>query len=434
MAAIFSRPSIQRRLALLFTLIFLFTAVVAGAVSFYTVFKEVQEFQDDLLRQTALLIDKPGRAGYADIDSDVQIYIQPLDESGKFALSQSAADGFHDIADRKQDDSYRAYVHTYEDGSRYAFIQETDFRDDMAADSALVAVLPLLLLVPISVLLMVWVVWRTLAPVKQLSKEMEGRNESDLSPLPIERIPAEIYGFAGAINRLLGRVGENVREQQRFIADAAHELRSPMTAFSLQAERLASRELPPETAELVADLRDGIRRNRRLLDQLLSMARVKAEEEHPFQEIDVARLYQNVLQDLYPLADAKQLDVGVDGEVSDCACVYAGEADMYTLVKTLLENAIRYTPEGGQIDLRARAANGMCILEIEDSGCGIPLSERKRVFDPFYRILGSDVEGSGLGLPIAKTVAERYGGSISLADSDKFPSGLKVSVMLPLKR
>lgn len=426
------RPSIQLRLSIFLTLIILLTAVIAGIASFFTMFSEARELQDDLLRQTAILIQQPADAGYADIDSDIRIYIQPLNEKHRFNLPNDVDEGFYDITDKKKNDPYRAYVHTYPDGQRVAFIQETEFRDDVAADSAWYAVMPLLILAPIALLLTALIIYLTLRPVRQLSAQTENRNENDLSPLPTEQIPREIYGFAEAVNRLLERVGEGVRQQQRFIADAAHELRSPMTALSLQAERLSTRDLPEGTAFLVEDLREGIRRNRRLLEQLLSMARMQTEEERPRENINISRLYQQLIQDVYPLADAKNIDIGTDVG-NENVHVFANETEIYTLMKTLTENAICYTPEGGQIDLHARRNNSGCVLEIEDSGNGIPPDERTRVFDPFYRILGNDTEGSGLGLSIAQTIAKRYGGRITLSDAKQFPSGLNVSVWLPLQ-
>ncbi len=425
-------PSIQTRLSVFLTLIILLTAVVSGISTFYTMFEEAQELQDDLLRQAAMLTQKnelAGDTGYTEIDNDTRIYIQPLSDNSRFNLPAGGHEGFSDITDKQKGKPYRAYIHHYPDGSRFAFIQETEFRDDVAFDSAWHAVLPLLVLAPVAVLLSMLIIHTTLRPVAELSKQAETRNENDLSPLAAANIPQEIYGFTEAINHLLRRVGEGVYRQQRFIADAAHELRSPMTALSLQAERLNTRGLPADTAQLVDDLREGIRRNRRLLEQLLSMARAQSDEKRVQQTIRVSRTCRRLIQDLYPLAEAKNIDLGAG--CNDETELAGDETEIYTLLKTLTENAIFYTPENGRIDVSAKVHNGGCLIEVEDNGPGIPPEERERVFDPFYRILGSDTEGSGLGLSIAKTITERYGGRITLADAEQFGHGLKVSVWLP---
>ncbi|SUA44261.1 protein BasS [Neisseria zoodegmatis] len=428
----FRHPSIQARLSVFLTLIILATALISGVVTFYTMFEEAEELQDDMLKQAALLTRKdelPEEAGYTDIDNDTRIYIQPVDDESRFNIPHNPEEGFFNITDKQKKKSYRAYIHRYEDNTLVAFIQETEFRDDVAFDSAWFAVLPLLTLVPVAVLLTMLIIHLSLRPISRLSEQAENRKDNDFSPLSTHKIPMEIYGFTEAINHLLHRVGESIRQQQRFIADAAHELRSPMTALSLQAERLSGKGLPEDTAALVEDLREGIGRNRRLLEQLLSMARAQAHEnQQPAQNIHLAKFCQKLIQDLYPLAEGKNIDLGADCE-SVNICV--DETEIYTLLKTLLENAILYTPENGQVDLTAKIENGGLRLEVEDNGPGIPLEERERVFDPFYRVLGSGTEGSGLGLSIAKTIAERYGGTISLSDSTRFEHGLKVSIWLP---
>lgn len=424
-------PSIQARLSVFLTLIILATALISGIVTFYTMFEEAEELQDDMLKQAALLTQKdelPAEAGYTDIDNDTRIYIQPVNDNSRFNIPPDAEEGFFNTTDKYKSKPYRAYIHRYEDGTLVAFIQETEFRDDVAYDSAWFAVLPLLILVPVAVLLTMLIIYLTLRPIARLSEQAENRSDNDYSPLSAHKIPMEIYGFTEAINHLLQRVGESFRQQQRFIADAAHELRSPMTALSLQAERLSAKGLPEDTAALVEDLREGIRRNRRLLEQLLSMARAQAHENHATQNINLSKFCQRLVQDLYPLAASKNIDLGADCESTEI-CV--DETEIYTLIKTLLENAILYTPENGRVDLTAKIENRGLRIEIEDNGPGIPPEERDRVFDPFYRVLGTGTEGSGLGLSIAKTIAERYGGTISLSDSPNFKHGLKVSIWLP---
>ena len=423
--------SLQLRLTLRLAIVTLLLAIAAGIAAFYAILDEAHEYQDDMLRQTAWLIDVRNPPPRIDIDADIRIDVEPLDRppppGRKRRLDPKLRDGFHDV--RHQKKRFRAYVRTYPDARRIAFMQETDFREAAAYASAWHAVAPLLLLVPIMGLITFITIRRALKPVHQLSQQVGARRDSDLSPLSTDNIPSEINGFVLAINQLLHCVDRNLREQQRFIADAAHELRSPLTALSLQAERLAAAEMSDEAHNRVTVLRDGIRRNRHLLEQLLALARAQAPEQSPRQAHSAHHLYRRVIQELHVLAEAKQLDLGIDGEQD--APLYGDELSLYTLIRNLVDNAVRYTPDGGQIDLRVIPDARHTILEIEDSGPGIAPAERERVFDPFYRSPGSRDDGSGLGLAIAQTLAAQLGGKMTLHDSQRFASGLLLRIILP---
>ena len=170
-------------------------------------------------------------------------------------------------------------------------------------------------------------------------------------------------------------------------------------------------------------------RSRKLLAQLLALAKVQNPSGQDKQTLSLHTLYRHTIQDLLPLAEAKNIDLGIDG--SQDIVLHAHEADIQLLVNTLTDNAIQYTPPGGRIDLRAAQQAGSITIEIEDNGPGIPAAERERVFDPFYRILGNESEGTGLGLSIAKTIVERNHGHISLNDADTFEHGLKVVAAFP---
>lgn len=427
------KQSLQVRISIVLILMFLPLSIIAGAFSYYQTYHEAEELQDDLLRQTAAYIN-PKTTDYTQIGSENHILIQTFGQEDTVPLSDTLGEGFHTIKgsvdddDDDDDDEYRAYIRQTPQG-KIAVLQETEYRDDLAATAAYQSVLPLLIALPLMILLTVWITYRAMRPVKTLSASLGKRRSDDLSPLDGEGVPSEIQGFVTAINQLLQRTGENIRRQQRFIADAAHELRSPMTALSLQAERLAANSLPEPAAGQLASLLQGIHRNRRLLEQLLSLSRAQAPEaQRPQERLSSQDLFRSVIEDLLPLAEAKEQDLGVSSPANPI--FHANEADLYTLVKTLADNAIRYTPPGSQIDLSAEETPSHIIFRIEDNGPGIPPAERSRVFDPFYRILGSGQEGTGLGLSIARTIAERHGGHIELAQSPHHPSGLLVSVYL----
>ncbi|OSI13205.1 sensor histidine kinase [Neisseria canis] len=425
-------PSLQLRLIFWLTATVVLAAVAAGITAFIAVYYEAGDLQDELLEQTAAFAAVSDYPINNHIDDDVRIIIQNIDRPriGDIPMPGGLGDGFHNIEYRKE--QYRVYIHQHKNGQRLALLQEDDLRKDTALTSASLVIWPILLLIPILALLTFIAVRSSLKPVKSLSESLAWRNDNDLSPLPDQNIPIEITGFIKAINRLFDRTKENIQRQQRFIADAAHELRSPMTALSLQAERLSQRDLPPETVEQINTLREGIRRNRHLLEQLLAMARAQQDDHKALNKtLSARKICERIVQDLYPLAEARDIDFGIDGEQD--VMLACNETELYTLLKTFADNAINYTPPGGRADLRIRAKNQECIFEVEDSGPGISPDERNRVFDPFYRILGSDTEGSGLGLSIAKTLVERQGGNISLHHSTINPSGLLVKIRLPIK-
>ena len=221
-----------------------------------------------------------------------------------------------------------------------------------------------------------------------------------------------------------------MQTQRRFIADAAHELRSPLTAISLQAERLAETGMPALANERLDALRRGIDRGRKLLDQLLDLAHAQTASEPPRSSVSVLQVYRRVLEDLLPLAEARQIDIGVEGD--EDARIRVHELDLFTVIKNLVDNAIRYTPNGGKVDLAVTTRHGRARLTIQDTGPGIDVTERERIFDPFYRTLGSEQVGSGLGLSIVKAISDAIGAEIRLDYSDPIRRcGLRVTLLVP---
>ncbi|NWE72796.1 two-component sensor histidine kinase, partial [Pseudomonas gingeri] len=193
---------------------------------------------------------------------------------------------------------------------------------------------------------------------------------------------------------------------------------------------LAAAELSPDARERLVPLQRGIERGKSLIDQLLALATAQSTSTTPAAPISVHGIYRRVLEDLLPLAELKQIDVGVEGEQD--MRVSLNEIDLLALVRNLVDNAIRYTPQGGRVDLSVSAEQGGVLLQVRDNGPGIAIEERERVFDPFYRSLGNTEVGSGLGLSIIKAIAERTGARIRLGYSDEVRQrGLSVSVWLP---
>ena len=428
------KQSLQVRISIALILMFLPLSIIAGAFSYYQTYHEAEELQDDLLRQTAAYIN-PKTTDYTQIGSENHILIQTFGQEDTVPLSDTLGEGFHTIKgsvddddDDDDDDEYRAYIRQTPQG-KIAVLQETEYRDDLAATAAYQSVLPLLIALPLMILLTVWITYRAMRPVKTLSASLGKRRSDDLSSLDGEGVPSEIQGFVTAINQLLQRTGENIRRQQRFIADAAHELRSPLTALSLQAERLTKLPQSDEAREQTGLILQSIQRNRHLLEQLLTHARAQGSEtQRNLTDISLQAQFRRVLQELMPLALNKQQDIGV--AVENDLRIRADDTEIYTLIKTFTDNAIRYTPAGGRIDIGFSETPTTLTIWVEDDGPGIPAAERSRVTDAFYRILGTEQQGTGLGLSIADAIAKRYGGKLILADSRNFAHGLLIQAQL----
>ncbi len=435
------KHSIRLRLSLWLSAAILTMAVAAGAFSFVGAYDEAHETQDDVLHQVASLLRHQraallDAADAADTDPEVRLFVQYLSPTSShrntravLPLPSTLPDGLQTLALPRA--SYRVLVARLPTGERFAVAQETAVRDELAKDSALRTVLPMLILVPILLLVVADIVRKLLQPVASLAADIEGRGDGELHALPEQGLPTEIRPFVLAINRMLGRVSETLEGQRRFIADAAHELRSPMTAMSLHAERLAGSELSAEARERLAVLRSGIERGRALLEQLLDYARVQSVGAATPARCGVRAVLLRVLEDLMPLAEAKCIDIGIEGE--EDATVAISEADLGTALKNLIENAIRYTPEAGRVDLGVRRDGTMAMLVVADSGPGIPPAERERVLQAFYRTLGSGQIGSGLGLAIVKAVVDRHGAQLRLDYADpETESGLRATLAIPL--
>lgn len=440
------KNSLQFRLSLWLSLAIIGVALIAGLFTFYSAFDEAHEFQDDVLRQVATLFDRhhltvpqEGESGgEMDSDAESRVFVQLLsplppssgggDANTSLALPQNLPNGIQTVAVGNV--TYRILVRTLGSGKRLAVAQETSVRDEIARDSSLRTLLPFLILIPILLLVVADLVRKIFKPVTDLSAEIDQRDDQELHPIAIEPLPAEIRPLVNAINRLLERVKQSMDTQRRFVADAAHELRSPLTALSLQAERLADTEMPVNARERLTTLRQGIERGQSLLNQLLALARYQTVANMPSTTVSMQQVFRRVLEDLMPLAEAKSIDIGVVGETD--SQVLGSELDLVTLVKNIVDNAIRYTPAGGHVDLLVLITHGVTSLMIQDNGPGIPEIEHARVFDPFYRVLGSDVIGSGLGLSIVQAVAIRVGAKVSLGfTNEQSRSGLRVTVVFP---
>jgi two-component system OmpR family sensor kinase len=275
-----------------------------------------------------------------------------------------------------------------------------------------------------------WVVSESLTPVARVRKQVASRQADDLSPVSEAGLPDEVRPLVHELNLLFGRVRTAFDAQQNFVADAAHELRTPLAALKLQALSLERADTEEARKVAVGRVTAGVERATRLVEQLLVLARQEAgaSEGAKPAPVDLADLARRTVGEMVGVAQAKGVDLGVE-HVEEARVLGQGGA-LAILMRNLVDNAVKYTPAGGTVDVAVRHEDGMAVLTVEDSGPGIAAEERERVFDRFYRIAGSEAAGSGLGLAIIRAIAERHGAKLSLDASAKL-GGLLVRVTFP---
>jgi signal transduction histidine kinase len=285
----------------------------------------------------------------------------------------------------------------------------------------------------VAVLLVWFGLTRGLAPLAFLQARIRARKPDDLSPIDPSAAPDEISPLVVSFNELLARQAQSLQTQQRFLADAAHQMKTPLAGLRTQAE-LAMRETDPQ--ELRRTLRHIARSTERathLANQLLALARAEHHASSPgaFQVINLTPLAIEVVRDHVPDAIARSLDLGFEG-VEEPVRIVAAPLLVQELLRNLVDNALRYTPANGTITVRVRKDGDSAFLEVEDNGPGIPEAERQRVFDRFYRILGTNVDGSGLGLAIVREIAAQHEALVRLSANpsaaENGPPGILISV------
>jgi len=426
--------SIQARLSFRLFIIISLVAFLAMLVSYRLALTESREIQDGTLKQIALLVEHEQIQPLASnhVDKKALIIIQPLNASSVPASTQprlnipsQLKDGFHTIEIARH--RYRVLVYRLPDHRQIAIAQPTALRDDVVRSGVLATVFPLAILLLLLLISTYFLIRKAFKPVIALSKSVALREEHDLSPFPVDALPLEIRPFVMAINQQLERGATLLAAQKRFIADAAHELRTPITALLLQSERLAQADMSETARERLSMLRQGISRSKKLLDQLLSFARAQTPLPPPTL-VSLQKIFAYVLETIMPLAEAKEikLEVVLDEDIS----LRTNEAQLICVLTNLMDNAVRYTPKRGKVHLTGRVIGSDVVLEVEDNGPGISEAETLRVMDAFYRGNTQDTQGSGLGLSIVKAICDRMGIKLSLNAADRYSAGLKVMVFI----
>ena len=309
-------------------------------------------------------------------------------------------------------------------------------RAELARNIVRGVILPQFVIVPISILLVWFGLGQGIIPLDELQARIRRRRPDDLSPIDQRDAPEEIAPLVDSINSLLERLEESIHTRKRFIADAAHQLKTPLAGLRMQAE-LAQRQTNPE--ELRTSLRQievSVVRTTRMVNQLLALARAEnqaALAQRAAARLDLRKPVREALQELAPLALARSLEVEFDCPEQPL-WVRGNAMLLQELVKNLLDNAIAYTPPRGHVAVRLRQFDDQVVLSVEDTGLGIAAAEREMVFRPFYRVLGTGHDGSGLGLCIVQEIARQHGAALSLDDNpmcrDAGHPGLVVSLQI----
>ncbi|WP_333677754.1 ATP-binding protein [Dyella sp.] len=339
-------------------------------------------------------------------------------------LTLQSADGPRDV---EADESWRVYTLLASPIS-VQLVQSNAFRHRVMWHSAWKSAEPIAILIPLSIVLLWFAVHRSLRPLGRLVHTISEKDERDFAELPIDRSPKEIAPLLVSMNGLLKRLQMAFATQQRFVQDAAHELRTPLAALVLQAERLRAKWGDTSNEELDR-LEAGIQRLHRLVTQLLRLERQESlARKQELSVIEIGNVLKDSITDLLPLADQRRIDIGC--RISEVVRLRADVNDLRSVFDNLLDNALRYTPAGGAVDITLMRQGDGFVVDFLDTGPGIPPALLERAFDRFYRVLGQSAPGSGLGLAIARSAALRSGMRIELQNrSDR--SGLLARAHLP---
>ncbi len=398
----------------------------AGGVSYWLARNEANALLDEQLRQIARHVGAvrpaatPRRESEEERENDfvVQVWdaggvLRSVSRPG-FALPRHAATGFSQGL--VGDQPWRAYTLIESGGRTVQVSQWIEVRREIAASAAMRAMLSVVVLIPLAWVLVAVVIDRILRPIGAVTAAAARRGAASLEPLPVAGLPAELVPLVRAMNELLARLREALAAQREFLSDAAHELRTPLAALQLQLENLSSGRGQDDLEARTEEMRRGLKRASRLVGQLLGMARFEASTPRAHGEVDLGVLVKEAIAALIPLAEDRHVDLGM--VCDEPAAILADAADIRVLVDNLIDNAVRYTPSGGQVDVGVSHRDGtaIVIVTVADSGPGIAPELLPRVFDRFFRVAGQDIEGSGIGLSIVKAIAEREGAAVDLAN------------------
>jgi two-component system, OmpR family, sensor kinase len=431
-------------------------ALLVALLTYVVTLDEMHEVFDADLKNIAQAVASYHHAGYGpgddsvvvlpdrtDTPQDSEIVTLTWTRAGKrvFAsdprvdLPFSSMQGLSRITSKGE--GWIVYSSVNDDGVAQA-AQRVSARQEMAGESASKVLPPLFGLVVVVGGLLIFGLRKGLRPLQGAAQDVSQRSAHSLDPISLDGVPNEIQPLVVSINDLMQRLGEAFATQRRFVADAAHELRTPITALRLQLQLLQGSVNDAERAQAMSELASGVDRSQRLVEQLLNIARADADSEHfDPQPLNLTEVVKSVVARFSLKAEVLDIDLGVSGELTSAGVWVNGDLEQLSvLLNNLVENALRFTPEGGVVDVNiSQDHDASTLLRVIDNGPGISDSERERVFDRFYRgseatALARDGYGSGLGLAIVRAIAERHSASVSLARPAEH-MGLEVTVRFP---
>ncbi len=412
--------------------------------------EELDEVYDENLKQVALAVatqlDFPNRyppevpqnlLRPIEVDSGRNFVTQGFDSQRRLVTSSTRGielpPGTTSGIRRIRLQGHRWYIYTIITDRGIAVAgQRASLRRQQAEEISFKFVLALVALLVFMAGLLGFALRRGLRPFDAAARQIARRSAESLAPLPANEYPVEFRPLVEAVNRLMDHLGAALGVQQRFVADAAHELRTPITALKLQMQLLKNARTAPRRAAAEHELTLGIERAQRLVLQLLDLSRTPPSD-MPFSEVDLRGILTEAVTELSVLATDRQIDLGL--LPGGPARIDGLQHDLRTLIVNLLDNAIRYTPRGGRVDADVQPRSEGVVLTIEDTGPGIPAGERERVFDRFYRLSRTQADdattvGSGIGLAVVQAIVERHSGQIILSDGSQ-GRGLRVTVVFP---
>ena len=414
------------RSKIVFTLVsaLVVAGLVASWATYYSTRSEFSAIFDSQLKHTAMEIVESGAIDISRItlvgqSPQLNLFVQIYDaHENRIYMSQHRTPlpvaevvGFSDVK-LESGEEWRQYASTV--GTRIIQVaQPMDVRDKLAVSAAMRIVQPMLVLIPFLAIAIWFVIVQSLQPLNRTARAVSMRSPSSLEPIEIKNLPYELKSLVGAINNLLRRLSESLNAQQRFASDAAHELRTPLAAIKLQAQ-LLSRCKPEDKAKYAARLQQGVARATRLVEQLLTIARLDPENaDKPMSEADLAAVASSAVEELSQSARDKAITLTARAE----PLTMMGMPDaIHLMVVNLADNAIRYTPENGRIEIGVKQKGNDAVITVTDDGPGIAPEERERVFERFYRALGTKVSGTGLGLAIVSRIVAMHNGTIRITD------------------
>jgi len=316
-------------------------------------------------------------------------------------------------------------------GTGHALVQVAETRkkrEELAGRIISGVILPQFAIIPLAVILVYLGLSRGIAPLNRLQQRIRARRPGDLAPISILGVPEELRPVIAAFNEMMARLEANLTAQQRFIADAAHQMRTPLTGLKTQTELALSETDPQLMRRSLQQIAESADHAVHLINQLLALARAEAgyEKVYVFERVDLDSLARSVTQENVPSALAKGIDIGFEGSGWPL-WMEGSPVLLHELISNLIDNAIKYTPDGGKVTVRVRGG-AFALLEVEDNGIGIPEQELERVFERFYRVLGSEVHGSGLGLPIVREIAELHRARVQLGPNPIGPGTMARAV------